>query len=64
MFKIKTKVMKKHIIILLGHIALAILHSYLMGEKGADTLQFVSFVIAHAVWHSLMRKVFRIYGLK
>ena len=56
--------MKKHIIIFLGHIALAILHSYLMGEKGADTLQFVSFVIAHAVWHSLMRKVFRIYGLK
>lgn len=56
--------MKKHIIILLGHIALATLHSHLMGEKGADILQFISFVIAHAVWHSLMRKVFRIYGLK
>lgn len=57
-------IMKKHIIIFLGHLALAMLHHYLIKEKGNDSLQFVSFVITHAVWHSLMRKIFCIYGLK
>lgn len=56
--------MKKHIIIFLGHFALAMLHRYLIKEKGNDGLQFISFVVAHAVWHDLMRKIFRIYGLK
>jgi hypothetical protein len=63
MFKIKT-VMKKHFIIFLGHILLATLHYYLMMHKGISIFQFISFVFAHAVWHAIMRKTFRIYGLK
>jgi len=62
MFKIKMVI--KHLIILLGHISLTILHYYLMLHKGVDGLQFVSFIFAHAVWHTTMKRVFRIYGLK
>jgi hypothetical protein len=56
--------MKKHLIILLGHFILASLHYYLMIYKGINEFQFISFIIAHAVWHGVMRHKFRIYGLK
>ena len=57
-------VMKKHLIILLGHILIATLHYYLIVHKGHNEFQFISFIVVHAIWHGLMRKVFRIYGLK
>jgi len=56
--------MKKHLVTLLGHIALATLHYYVMLNKGVDGLQIFSFIFAHAIWHGLMRRAFRIYGLK
>jgi hypothetical protein len=56
--------MKKHLIILLGHVLIATLHYYLMVYKGHNEFQFLSFIVVHAMWHGLMRKVFRIYGLK
>ena len=56
--------MKKHFITFLGHILLAALHYYLMLTKGVDGFQFISFAFAHTVWHGLMRRTFRIYGLK
>jgi hypothetical protein len=56
--------MKKHLIIFLGHVLLAVLHYYLMMHKGISIFQFISFVFTHAVWHRLMGKAFRIYGLK
>jgi heme/copper-type cytochrome/quinol oxidase subunit 4 len=62
MFKIKNKVMKKHLITFLGHVLLTILHYYLIKHKGYNEFQFISFVIVHAIWHDLM--ITRIYGLK
>jgi hypothetical protein len=62
MFKIKTKVMKKHLITFLGHVLLATLHYYLMKHKGYNEFQFISFIVVHAIWHNLM--ITRIYGLK
>jgi uncharacterized membrane protein len=61
MFKIK-KVMKKHLIILLGHILLMALHYYFMKYKGHNSFQVISFAFIHYVWSSIMVK--RIYGLK
>lgn len=54
--------MKKHIIILIGHIAITALHYYLMTTKGITDFQFISFAVVHYVWHDLM--INRIYGLK
>ena len=54
--------MKKHIITFAGHIALAILHRYLMEVKGISVSQFVTFFVAHFIWHYTI--MYRIYGLK
>jgi len=54
--------MKKHIITLLGHFAIATLHYHLMTTKNITDFQFISFAIVHFVWHDLMTN--RIYGLK
>jgi len=54
--------MKKHLIMLLGHILLAILHYYLMMNKGITEFQFISFAVVHYIWHDLVAN--RIYGLK
>ncbi len=54
--------MKKHIIALVGHIALMVLHYYLIEVKGITVSQFVTFTAAHWVWHDLI--INRIYGLK
>jgi dTDP-glucose pyrophosphorylase len=43
---------------------IATLHYYLIVHKGHNEFQFLSFIVVHAIWHGLMRKVFRIYGLK
>jgi len=54
--------MKKHFIAFLGHILLATLHCYLIVHKGNNEFQFISFIIVHYIWHSLIMN--RIYGLK
>ncbi len=54
--------MKKHIIALIGHIAIATLHLHLINTKGMTGFQFISFAVVHYVWHDLM--INRIYGLK
>ena len=54
--------MKKHLITLLGHIAIAILHYHLMITKGVTSFQFLSFAFVHYIWHDLVMN--RIYGLK
>jgi hypothetical protein len=56
--------MKKNLTTLLGHVALAILHYYVMTHKGIDGFQIFSFIFAHAIWNNSMKRVFRIYGLK
>jgi hypothetical protein len=54
--------MKKHIIALIGHLAIATLHYYLMMIKGITEFQFISFAVVHYVWHDLV--INGIYGLK
>jgi hypothetical protein len=54
--------MKKHLITFLGHTLLAILHYYLIENKGHNNFQFISFIIVHCMWHNLIMN--RIYGLK
>jgi hypothetical protein len=54
----------KYLIILIGHIIIGILDCYVMSHNGIDTFQILSFIFAHAVWHNLMKRIFRIYGLK
>jgi hypothetical protein len=44
------------LIVLLGHMALIYLHKYRMSIVGISALQFIGFMLAHAVWHFFTAK--------
>jgi hypothetical protein len=44
------------LIMLLGHMALIYLHRYHMSISGIYPLQFIGFMLSHAIWHFLVAK--------
>ena len=44
------------LIVLLGHMTLIYLHRYRMSMSGIHTLQFIGFMLAHAIWHFFTAK--------
>ena len=44
------------LIVLLGHMALIYLHRYRMSIVGISALQFVGFMLLHAIWHFFTAK--------
>ena len=41
---------------LLGHMTLIYLHKYHMSVVGINPLQFIGFMLLHAIWHYLTAK--------
>jgi len=44
------------LIMLLGHMALIYLHRYHMSISGINPLQFIGFMVLHAIWHYFTAK--------
>lgn len=44
------------LIVLLGHMTLIYLHKYHMNTIGINPLQFIGFMLSHAIWHFLVAK--------
>jgi hypothetical protein len=44
------------LIMLLGHMTLIYLHRYHMNVVGINPLQFMGFMLLHAIWHFLVAK--------
>jgi hypothetical protein len=44
------------LIILLGHVILIHIHRYHMNMSGINALQFIGFMLSHAIWHFLVAK--------
>jgi hypothetical protein len=44
------------LLVLLGHMALIYLHRYYMSMSGIQPLQFIGFMLAHAIWHFFTAK--------
>jgi hypothetical protein len=44
------------LIVLLGHMALIYLHRYRMSVVGISALQFIGFILLHAIWHFFTAK--------
>jgi len=44
------------LLVLLGHMALIYLHRYRMSIVGISALQFMGFMLAHAIWHFFTAK--------
>jgi hypothetical protein len=44
------------LIVLLGHMALIYLHRYRMSIVGISALQFIGFMLLHAIWHFFTAK--------
>jgi hypothetical protein len=44
------------LIVLLGHMALIYLHRYRMSVVGISALQFIGFMLLHAIWHFFTAK--------
>jgi hypothetical protein len=44
------------LIVLLGHMALIYLHRYRMSIVGISALQFIGFMVLHAIWHFFTAK--------
>jgi hypothetical protein len=44
------------LILLLGHAILIHFHRYHMAVSGINTLQFIGFMLLHAIWHFLAAK--------
>ncbi len=44
------------LIVLLGHMALIYLHRYHMSMSGIQPLQFIGFMLVHAIWHFFTAK--------
>jgi hypothetical protein len=41
---------------LLGHMTLIYLHRYSMSIAGINPLQFIGFMLSHAIWHFLVAR--------
>jgi hypothetical protein len=44
------------LIMLLGHLILIYTHRYSMSIAGINPLQFIGFMLLHAIWHFLVAK--------
>lgn len=44
------------LIMLLGHMILIQIHRYHMNTSGIQPLQFIGFMLSHAIWHFLVAK--------
>ncbi len=44
------------LIVLLGHMVLIYLHRYHMNTSGIHALQFIGFMLLHAIWHFFTAK--------
>jgi len=44
------------LVMLLGHMTLIYLHRYHMSISGIHALQFIGFMLSHAMWHFLVAK--------
>ena len=44
------------LIMLLGHMILIYIHRYSMNIAGINPLQFIGFMLSHAIWHFLVAK--------
>jgi len=44
------------LIMLLGHVILIQAHRYHMNMSGIHALQFIGFMLSHAIWHFLVAK--------
>jgi len=44
------------LIVLLGHMTLIYLHRYHMSMSGIHALQFIGFMLLHAIWHFFTAK--------
>jgi hypothetical protein len=44
------------LIMLLGHVILIQIHRYSMNTAGINPLQFIGFMLLHAIWHFLVAK--------
>jgi hypothetical protein len=44
------------LVMLLGHLILIHLHRYHMSMSGIHPLQFIGFMLSHAIWHFLVAR--------
>ena len=44
------------LVMLLGHLILIYIHRYSMSIAGINPLQFITFMLLHAIWHFLVAK--------